>query len=512
MSAARDVLKHARKAQREAAEGHSNRAPAQDRLARYVGDPAGFAEALMVPETGESFLLYPAQRRFLIEALTLTKTGRLPCAELVYSAPKKSGKTTIAAIACLYVVRVIGGRLAEGYCVANDFDQAQGRVFQTVARIIEASPLLRGTAKITRERIEFFETGATITALPADYAGAAGANPSIVCFDELWAFTTERANRLWDELVPVPTRDVSVRLTVTYAGFEGESALLEGLYERGLKGKEIAPSLYEAEGLLMFWSHEPVAPWQTPEWVDQMRDQLRPSAFTRMILNRFAAGESGFVDVEWWDACVDQQLTPVFADRQLRLWIGVDASVRHDSTAVVAVTWDSDGKVRLVTHRIFQPSPDDPLDFEATVEHTLKEWAERFDVQVVRFDPYQLVSSAQRLERAGLPMEEYPQTLDRLTEMSSNLYELLKSTKVRAYPDRDIRLALTRAVAVESPRGWRIAKAKAAHKVDVVVALAMAALACVKECASGDGPWLVYIGGEILDLRSGQVVKSSLNW
>ena len=182
------------------------------------------------------------------------------------------------------------------------------------------------------------------------------------------------------------------------------------------------------------------------------------------------------------------------------------------AAAVVGVTWDSDGKVRLVTHRIFQPSPDDPLDFEATVEATLKELAERFDVQVVRFDPYQLVSSAQRLERTGLPMEEYPQTLDRLTEMSSNLYELLKSTKVRAYPDRDIRLAMTRAVAVESARGWRIAKAKTAHKIDVVVALAMAALACVKECAGGDGPWLVYIGGQILDLRSGEVVKSSLNW
>jgi len=52
-------------------------------------------------------------------------------------------------------------------------------------------------------------------------------NPTCVVFDELWAFTSERSRRLWDELVPVPTRAVSVRVTVTYAGFEGESALLE---------------------------------------------------------------------------------------------------------------------------------------------------------------------------------------------------------------------------------------------------------------------------------------------
>ena len=48
------------------------------------------------------------------------------------------------------------------------------------------------------------------------------------------------------------------------------------------------------------------------------------------------------------------------------------------------------------------------------------------------------------------------------------------------YPDEDVRLAVSRAVAVENPRGWRIAKTKASHKIDVVVALAMACLACVK--------------------------------
>src|SRR5207249_7215555 len=124
-------------------------------------------------------------------------------------------------------------------------------------------------------------------------------------FDELWGYMSERAHRLWDEMVPVPTRAVSVRLTITYAGFEGESDLLEALYKRGLQGEEIAPSLFRQRGLLMFWSHEPVAPWQTAEWVEQMRRQLRPNAFLRMIENRFVTSESFFVDPEWWAACED---------------------------------------------------------------------------------------------------------------------------------------------------------------------------------------------------------------
>ena len=77
----------------------------------------------------------------------------------------------------------------------------------------------------------FPSTGSTITALASDYAGAAGSNPSFITFDELWAYTSERSRRLWDELSPaVPTRLVSVRLTTTYAGYDGESELLWGLY------------------------------------------------------------------------------------------------------------------------------------------------------------------------------------------------------------------------------------------------------------------------------------------
>jgi hypothetical protein len=227
------------------------------RVMKWKRDPAAFIrEVLINPETGKPFELSVAQRRFLRRALTLTAEGRLRFPELLFSAPKKSGKTTLAAMITIYLITCLGGTYAEAYCVANDFEQAASRVFQAIARVIEKSPLLRDSAKITANKIEFVSTGATITALASDYAGAAGANPTITVFDELWGYTSERAQRLWDEMVPVPTRKVSVRLTVTYAGFEGESELLESLYKCGLQGEEVEPGLYEQPGLLMFWSHE----------------------------------------------------------------------------------------------------------------------------------------------------------------------------------------------------------------------------------------------------------------
>jgi hypothetical protein len=230
-------------------------------LTRWRHDPCAFIrEVLINPETSRPFELYAAQARFLREALTLQPDGTLPYSELLYSTPKKRGKTATTAMAMLYVIIVLAGPYGEGYCCANDFEQAQGRVFAAISRIVEKSPLLKGSAKITADKIEFRSTGSTVVPLASHYASAAGSNPSFITFDELWAYQSTAAERLWDEMVPVPTRAVSARWTSTYAGYEGESTTLEGLYKRGLACEEMAPNLYRNGGLLMFWSHEPGLP------------------------------------------------------------------------------------------------------------------------------------------------------------------------------------------------------------------------------------------------------------
>jgi hypothetical protein len=142
--------------------------------------------------------------------------------EQVYSCPKKSGKTTFAAIYVITIVLLFGGPYPEAICAANDHEQSVGRVFAAIRRIIECSPLLHAEAKITADKITIAST-----AIPSNYATAAGSNPVVAVFDELWAYSLERLRRLFDELVPPPTRRIGCRLTVTYAGFEGESALLQ---------------------------------------------------------------------------------------------------------------------------------------------------------------------------------------------------------------------------------------------------------------------------------------------
>jgi phage terminase large subunit-like protein len=451
-------------------------------LERWRDDPVLFVrEVLRNPETGLPFDLYQAEETFLRHAFRRDAQGRLLYPELVYAAPKKSGKTAFGAILLLVALLLFGGKFAEGYACANDLEQAAGRVFAAVARIVQASPLLRSIAKVYSTRIDFPSLGATVTALASDAPGAAGADPVVTVFDELWGYTSERAHRLWDEMVPPPTRTIALRVTVTYAGFQTESDLLEGLYKQGLQGEEIAPDLYAQPGMLMFWTHDCPAPWQTEAWREQMRRQLRPNAYLRMIENRFVSTESSFVEMAWWDACVDPAARPIVADRSLEVCAGVDASVKRDSTAIDVCRWNpTTRKVELVWHRVFQPSKADPLNFEATIEEELLKLAQRFRLREVYFDPFQMIASAQRLQAAGVMMTEFPQSVPNLTEASQNLYDLIKGQNLVTYPDGAVRTAVNRCVAIETSRGWRITKEKASHKIDVVVALAQAALACVR--------------------------------
>ena len=207
--------------------------------------------------------------------------------------------------------------------------------------------------------------------------------------------------------------------------------------------------------------------------------ESRPNQFARMICNEFVSSESQFVDLDAWDQCV-KLAGPLFRDESLPIFVGVDASTKRDSTALCAVAYQGQC-VRLVAHKVFVPAPGDPINFEVTVEKTLREWHRRFHLQKILFDPYQLASTMQRLAAEGLPVEEYPQTLGNLTATTSGLFDLIQARQLALYPDAGMRLAVSRAVVSEGSRGWKIAKDKQSHHIDVVVALSMACLAAVRD-------------------------------
>ena len=227
--------------------------------------------------------------------------------------------------------------------------------------------------------------------------------------------------------------------------------------------------------MFFFWSHSNLASWITDEYLETQRKRLRPNTYLRLHENRWTASESQFIDMDMWDACTDKKHRPLLPNKDIQLFLGVDIGISHDTSAVVAV-FKQDNRLFLGKHKKWQSSKLFKTDLEETVERYILELAKDFKIKECRFDPYQFHRSAMTLKKKGVRMIEFPQTTDRLTYMSSNLFDLIKERNITFYPDKDLRKHAQKAVAKETPRGWRIIKKKTSHKIDLIISLAMACL------------------------------------
>jgi hypothetical protein len=94
-----------------------------------------------------------------------------------------------------------------------------------------------------------------------------------------------------------------------------------------------------------------------------------------------------------------------------------------------------------------------PVLEDAAVNHLWLQFMERlYFFPKCLFDPWQMQASAQRLAKAGVRIEEFPQSPANLTSASQNLFDLIQAQGLVLYPDATMRLAASRAVAKETER------------------------------------------------------------
>ncbi|MEP6977621.1 MAG: hypothetical protein ABI948_06170 [Thermoleophilia bacterium] len=195
----------------------------------------------ILPETRRPIVLQPWQRETLL-AIFPPDGSPSPHETFLISTVKKAGKTELNAVATLYAALTFPAPETV-FAVANDLEQAQERVFERIAKAARAMGLVRsGAAVVSRSEIVFPETGSRIVAVPADFAGAAGAVFGITSWTELWAYRHEGHVRLWEELTPIPNRR-SLRIVDSYAGFAGDAPILEAVWQRALEGERIHDEL-----------------------------------------------------------------------------------------------------------------------------------------------------------------------------------------------------------------------------------------------------------------------------
>jgi phage terminase large subunit-like protein len=459
--------------------------------------------------------LDPFQKKLLNRALEFDhKTGKFRYETVLYSTIKKSGKSFLAAAVGAWYAEEVGPPGTEAYVIANDLEQAEGRVMRDIKfhfqmrlekgesiydAIKEQEVVLTDkNTKINMYRIDL-PTGSYIQALAQSYKSVAGSRHGLTLWDELWGVTSELSRRTWDEMTPIPTIPHSLRFIATYAGFENESDLLWDMYLQGVgkaeheqgRGTQIEELLplpaYESGRMFTYWDHEPRLPWQDEAYYEDQMKSLRPAAFLRLHMNQWVTSHEAFIPIEWYDeaAKIYEGPATLWVDHPLRyypIYVAVDAGIKRDSTALVGVGYDGKrGKVGLVFHYIWTPSKGDQVDLDLTVEAKLRELYTKFNIVSVVYDPTHLLQTMLRLKQVGIPTKEFPQNVNLMTSASQLLYDLFKNKHFEAYHDDELRRHIQMSVAETNSRGFRIVKNKVSrrHFIDGAIATAMAAYEAV---------------------------------
>ena len=400
---------------------------------------------------------------------------------------KKQGKSATAAGVILY--HATRRKYSECVIAAADLDQSRDRVLKAAKFAVDNGPL-SAHAKVYRDVIEF-DNGSIIQALPMDWRGAAGGNYACIVFDELWSFTLEQHRRLWDELVIPPTQPDGVRWVSSYAGFLGESALLWDLWQKALAGQRDdgdLPIYHSSDASLLAMIDTGEASWRMPwtqgdagrKYIAETQATERPNVFRRLWLNEWTENESRFVTSEQWAACFDPAVVRWKDGDGRALVLGADASTSRDLTALAGVVWNPDaGRTEVVYSRTWYPETGayrqgkPTIDLSATIGDEVLRLHDLGAVDLVTADPYQLHTCILAWEKAGIKVIEMPQTGTRV-EADQSLYDAILGKTLAHCGDPVLTEHIQNAVAVETPRGFRLAKEKTTKKIDAAVALSMA--------------------------------------
>lgn len=455
----------------------------------YVDRPRDPITAKVLPAGPVRLAEY--QKRVLREAFRRDEEGKLFYSTVVWSEPKKSGKTAIAAAAGMYMAAMTPA--ANIYCLANDGKQSADRIFNAMAHCLELHKSRGGVFKTIAPlwnppKIKLANR-TVIEAIPCDAEGEAGSEPLMTIYSELWGYRQEYKERLWTEMTIPPTLfGYAMRWVESYAGYEDESTTLWQLYDTGFNnGRQIWPDLpvyvNEPARQLTFWSHDPRQPWQTKEYYAAESKTLRPDEFRRIHRNEWVNSTASlFDDIITFDKCRDQRIAVALPEGDLTpMAVSIDASISGDCCAIVAVTRHPDdawnAEVRRVIERfsrIWTPEKGAKMDYEATLVPYLRWLCDKFNVWKVVYDEYQLHKLATDLAHEGIaPFSVFNQH-NRRAVADKQWYDMVVNQQFIHKGELEQRQHVQNAAAKLDGKVMRIVKKTENRPIDWVIAASMA--------------------------------------
>lgn len=449
------------------------------------------------------------QRHIIDEALSKDENGFFKYSTIIYSAPKKSGKSALTSAVTLYMA--MHNPSSYVACIANDKNQSQNRLYGPIYTCFRLHRQHGGIFQDIKANMweVILPNFTKLEAIPCDAAGEAGSQPLFTAWSEVWAYDTPAKQRLWTEMTIPPTLyGRALRWVESYAGYSGKSELLENLYDTAVRNGTAHPDFKYLQSdksdngtdvvfvndkakTFAYWDHEPRMAWQTPEFYSVESEMHVPSEFARIHHNLWSSPIEAFIEESWWESCHEASLPPLKEGDKTPVVVGIDMAESRDCAALVAVTrhpFDPEASVAVRAVRIFKPTRKKVIDQEEDVKPVIEGWAKKWNVVCWAYDPREMAKLSQECVRAGLGwFKPFGQTTPRAVA-DKQLHDMIvngqvawsRSTTEGDVGDKDfitdcLYKHITRAGANTSGGSYRLEKLAPSLKIDSAVALSQAA-------------------------------------
>ena len=432
---------------------------------------------------------------------------------IVIFVPRKNGKSIIGGGVGAYMFVADGEFGAEVYSGATTEKQAW-EVFRPAKLMIERTPELRDHygVEVNASNMCRMEDGSRfepVIGKPGD-----GSSPSCAIVDE---YHEHQDSTLFDTMeTGMGAREQPVILVITTAGSSigGPCHQLVRDAERMLEGVIERPDLWA-----MLYTIDPGDDWTSEEALikanpnhgisingdfllarqrDAMQSASKQATFRTKHLNEWVGAKNAWLNMLRWKEAPPRKSLQELEGR--RCIIGLDLASKIDIAGNILLFppvdgdpfWHVHGRYYLPEARVIEEldgntsryrefdalglltlTDGEVIDFEV-IKEDLREFAGRFDIEAVAYDPWQATQLAQEMEAEGLPMVEIRQTVQNISEPMKEL-EALTLRRLLAHGDCPILTWMASNVLAKLDVKDNIYpnKERPENKIDGIVALIM---------------------------------------
>lgn len=432
---------------------------------------------------------------------------------IVIFVPRKNGKSIIGGGVGAYMFVADGEFGAEVYSGATTEKQAW-EVFRPAKLMIERTPELRNHygVEVNASNMCRLEDGSRfepVIGKPGD-----GSSPSCAIVDE---YHEHQDSTLFDTMeTGMGAREQPVILVITTAGSSigGPCHQLVRDAERMLEGVIERPDLWA-----MLYTIDPGDDWTSEEALikanpnhgisingdfllarqrDAMQSASKQATFRTKHLNEWVGAKNAWLNMLRWKEAPPRKSLQELEGR--RCIIGLDLASKIDIAGNILLFppvdgdpfWHVHGRYYLPEARVIEEldgntsryrefdalglltlTDGEVIDFEV-IKDDLREFAGRFDIEAVAYDPWQATQLAQEMVAEGLPMVEIRQTVQNISEPMKEL-EALTLRRLLAHGDCPILTWMASNVLAKLDVKDNIYpnKERPENKIDGIVALIM---------------------------------------